>query len=232
MCKKSLGVLLMGAMAFFCSCVDDTYDLANKELAMDMKIEGNRLALPLGSLRPIVLDSILDVTSIPVLETDSVTRAYSLSLNDSLVTRVGKEDLGVLKEVSNLSSQIDPISIPLDEISFSLPSVNRVDSMSFEEVKLTDVDLDPIEETVTLELDEIKIDPIEIKGEDHPVEFEIPDVKLEPVTIPGTSELASFKVDEVVVEDVESEPVKNEFEIGVDPINLDNITMPKFDSKM
>ncbi len=232
MCKKSFGMLLMGAMAFFCSCVDDTYDLANKELAMDMKIEGNRLALPLGSLRPIVLDSILDVTSIPVLETDSVTRAYSLSLNDSLVTRVGKEDLDVLKEVSNLSSQIDPISIPLDEISFSLPSVNRVDSMSFEEVELTDVDLDPINEEVLLELDEIKIDPIEIKGEDHPVKFEIPDVKLEPVTIPGKSELVSFEVDDVEVDDVESEPVTNEFEIGVDPINLDNITMPKFDSKM
>ena len=30
MCKKSLGMLLMGAMAFFCSCVDDTYDLARK----------------------------------------------------------------------------------------------------------------------------------------------------------------------------------------------------------
>lgn len=232
MCKKSLGMLLMGAMAFFCSCVDDTYDLANKELAMDMKIEGNRLALPLGSLRPIVLDSILDVTSIPVLETDSVTRAYSLSLNDSLVTRVGKEDLDVLKEVSNLSSQIDPISIPLDEISFSLPSVNRIDSMSFEEVELTDVDLDPINEEVLLELDEIKIDPIEISGEERPVKFEIPEVKWEPVTIPGTEQPVSFTVESVEVNGVTSEPVGTDFTLGVDPIDLDNITSPKFDSEM
>ncbi len=115
---RKIGALLMGALFVFCSCVDDTYDLSKKELSLDMKIEGNRIALPLGSLRPIVLDSILDISSVPMLEVDAASRRYSLSFSDSVVTRVAQKDLDVLKEVSKLSSDIDPVRISLDEIRF------------------------------------------------------------------------------------------------------------------
>ena len=95
---RKKNVLLLGVLIAICSCVDDTYDLSKKELSLDMKIDGNRIALPLGSLCPIVLDSILDTSTIPMLKADSVSRAYSLSFTDSIVTRVVQEDLKVLKE--------------------------------------------------------------------------------------------------------------------------------------
>lgn len=232
MSSKKIGTLLVGALFSFCSCVDDTYDLSKKELSLDMKIEGNRIALPLGSLRPIVLDSILDVSSIPVLEADTVTHTYSLSFDSSMVISVPKEDLDVLKEVSKLSADIDPIAIPLEEIRFTLPSFDTLVSMPLEEVELKDVTLDPINEEVVLALDEIKIDPIAISGEERVVNFEIPEVKLEPVTVPSTKKDVSFSVTEIKVEGVESDPVSTDFEIGVAPIDLDNITAPEFKSEM
>ena len=232
MSSKKIGALLVGALFGFCSCVDDTYDLSKKELSLDMKIEGNRIALPLGSLRPIVLDSILDVSSIPVLEADTVTHTYSLSFDSSMVISVPKEDLDVLKEVSKLSADIDPIAIPLEEIRFTLPSFDTLVSMPLEEVELKDVTLDPINEEVVLALNEIKIDPIAISGEERVVNFEIPEVNLQPVTVPSTKKDVSFSVTEIKVEGVESGSVLTDFKIGVDQINLDNITAPKFESKM
>lgn len=232
MSSKKIGALLVGALFGFCSCVDDTYDLSKKELSLDMKIEGNRIALPLGSLRPIVLDSILDVSSIPVLEADTVTHTYSLSFDSSMVISVPKEDLDVLKEVSKLSADIDPIAIPLEEIRFTLPSFDTLVSMPLEEVELKDVTLDPINEEVVLALDEIKIDPIAISGEERPVKFEIPEVKWAPVTIPGTEQPVSFNVESVEVNGVTSDPVGTDFTLGVDPIDLDKIDAPVFKSEM
>lgn len=54
MCKKALGLFLLGTLFFFCSCVDDTYDL-NKEITTDVELKGNKLSLPLGSLKPFEL---------------------------------------------------------------------------------------------------------------------------------------------------------------------------------
>ena len=71
--KKTLGMLLIGASFLFSSCIDDTYDLANKEIETDMQLKGNKLAFPLGSLSPIVLDSILVdsiLDSIPFIKFD------------------------------------------------------------------------------------------------------------------------------------------------------------------
>lgn len=225
-------LFLMGTTVLLASCIDDTYDLANKELVTDVKIEGNKLALPFGSFSPIVLDSVLDLEAISMLEADSVSRAYSLSLNDSLVTRVAQEDLDVLKEVSNLSTEIDPISIPIKKIKFSFPTYDYKDTLEFGEVELTNVDIEAMNESVELPIDSLKLDPITIKGEDHPVDFEIPDVALDPVTVPSTSQEVEFSVDTITVDGVTSDKVENAFKIAVENIDLSKISAPKFTSNM
>ena len=60
-------MFLLGTLFIFCSCVDDTYDLANKEISTDVEIKDNKLALPLGTLRPIFLESFL--SDIDILDT-------------------------------------------------------------------------------------------------------------------------------------------------------------------
>ncbi len=118
MCKKSLGVLLMGAMAFFCSCVDDTYDLANKELAMDVKIEGNRLALPLGSLRAIMLDSLISVEELDMV--DKMDGVFSINIADTIA----------------------PYEYPLPEIKFAIPAKKTNVAVSdFAHADITEVDI-------------------------------------------------------------------------------------------
>lgn len=64
--KKALGMFLLGTSLLFCSCVDDTYDL-KKEIDTDVEIKGNKLAFPLGTLRPFMLDSL--VKDVDIIET-------------------------------------------------------------------------------------------------------------------------------------------------------------------
>ena len=227
MIKKMLKLFLLGTPILLASCVDDTYDIANKKIVTDLKIEGNKLTLPLGSLNPIILDSILDLESISILKADSASRAYSLSLSDSLVTRVAKKDLEVLKEVSKLSSTIDPISIELNEIKFNLPSFRQKDTMSFQDVKLEDVSLTAIHEEVKLPIEKIELDPIAITGENFETEFEIPDVKIENIKVEDIpSQTASFTIDEVEIEKISADGVENTLKIAVEEIDLSNISTP------
>ena len=232
MVKKIFRLFLTGTTVLLASCIDDTYDLANKELVTDVKIEGNKLALPFGSFCPMVLDSMLDLESIPMLEADSVSRTYSLSLNDSLVTRVAQKDLDVLKEVANLSSDIDPIRIELERIKFDIPAFSHSDSLEFGDVELSDVSLDAIHEEVTLSLDELTLDPISIKGEDHTVDFEIPDVEFADIRIEEISQTASFNIDDIEIENVKSDAIDSEFVIDVEQIDMSKVTTPTFTSNM
>lgn len=230
MYKKALGMFLTGTLFFFCSCIDDTYDL-NKEISTDVAIKGNKLSLPLGSLQAIVLDSLLDVSSISeFLKVDSTTRAYSLSLNDTLKTSVEQKDLEVLKEVSKLSSDIEPISIPLEEIKLELPTFTHSESMTFDEVKLDDVSLDPIHEEIEIHLDEISLDPITINKEEYTVDFDVPNVELEDIKIDELSQSTSFEIADIDIKNVQSEPIGTTFNIEVDKIDASQMTPPTFTS--
>lgn len=232
MYKKALGTFLMGTLFFFCSCIDDTYDL-NKEISTDVAIKGNKLALPLGNLKTIVLDSLLDVSSISdFLKVDSASRVYSLSLNDSLVSSVAQKDLEVLKEVSKLSSDIDPISIDLEEIRFKFPSFDHSDSMSFQNVELSDVSFDAIHEEVTMNLGEISLDPISIEENTHNVNFNIPTVELNDVFVEEYSQTVSFNIDDIVIENVATETINEEFVVEMKQIPMDEITTPTFNSNL
>lgn len=231
MLGRKIGALLIGALFGFCSCVDDTYDLSKKELSLDMKIEGNRIALPLGSLRPIVLDSILDLSSVPMLEVDAVSRRYSLSFSDSVVTRVAQKDLDVLKEVSKLSSDIDPVCISLDEIRFKFPSFEYNDSMSFQNVELSDVSLDAVHEEIDLSINDFSFDPISISEESHNMVFDIPVVELDKVEIGEYSQTASFTIEDILIEDVSMDAVDETVDFDVKRIPVDDIATPTFMSQ-
>ncbi len=94
MYKKTLGMFLMGTLFFFCSCVDDSYDL-NQEISTDVEIKGNKLAMPLGSLRPILLDSIMGGIDIIDTTEDGV---YCINRIDTI--RIDKEVKPMLISIS------------------------------------------------------------------------------------------------------------------------------------
>lgn len=119
MYKKVLGMFLMGTLFFFCSCVDDTYDLANKEISTDVEIKGNRLALPLGSLRAIMLDSIISVEDIDLL--DKMDGVYSISMADTIA----------------------PYEYEMPEIKFSIPAPGAsVEVNDFAKAEITEVHIE------------------------------------------------------------------------------------------
>lgn len=232
--KKALGIFLMGALSLCCSCIDDTYDVLNKEISTDMQIKGNKLSLPLGSLCPIPLDSLLVdslLDSIPILKVDKETRTYSLSFNDSLKTGVDKDNLEALKKVSALSADIDPISIPIKEISFDPEAYSFSKELEFGEVDLTDITLNEIKpDPITLELDELTLEPIKIdvKPED-PIKFNIPQVELNPIEIAEVSQTATFNIDDINLEEGTTINIETQkIELDVPEFKMPEITPPSF----
>ena len=115
MCKKVLTVLLVGALFLISSCVDKRYDLVNKEIATDVKIEGNTIALPIGDLKPIVLDDLIDLDSIEILDKNE-NGVYSIRMDSTISIKQG----------------IDPIKLNIEPIQ------HKVD-VDFEKVNISDV---------------------------------------------------------------------------------------------
>ena len=121
MCKKSLIVLLFAAVSsLVVSCVDKNYDLANKEIATDVKIEGNSIAVPVGSLKSVVLDSLIDVSGIEMLE-KGADGVYSITMDSTI----------------SVEESIEPITLNIDPIQ------HRVD-IEFDEVNVKNVHLDAV----------------------------------------------------------------------------------------
>lgn len=226
MCKKALGMFLAGTLFLFSSCVDDTYDLANKEIAMDMQMKGNKLALPLGSLRPFMLDSLLDLESIGMIKADSETRCYSFSMDSNLVTKVEQKDLGVLEEVSSLSADIDPIAISLGDIKIDPMKESRTEALDFADVKIDDVSLDETKEEVTLAIGEIELKPIPVSEQSHESEFEIPTVNVDNVPVDRIEQSVSFAIDDITVTSASSPAIENTLTVEMPSIPMDNYTRP------
>ena len=121
MCKKSLIVLLFAAVSsLVVSCVDKNYDLANKEIATDVKIEGNSIAVPVGSLKSVVLESLIDVSGIEMLE-KGADGVYSITMDSTI----------------SVEESIEPITLNIDPIQ------HRVD-IEFDEVNVKNVHLDAV----------------------------------------------------------------------------------------
>ena len=121
MCKKGLIVLLFAAVSsLVVSCVDKNYDLANKEIATDVKIEGNSIAVPVGSLKSVVLDSLIDVNGIEMLE-KGADGVYSITMDSTI----------------SVEESIEPITLNIDSIQ------HRVD-IEFDEVNVNNVHIDAV----------------------------------------------------------------------------------------
>ena len=120
MCRKVLTPLLLGMLFLISSCVDKRYDLVNKEIATDVKIEGNTIALPVGNLKAIVLDSLIDLDKIEILDKND-KGIYSISMDDSISVKEG----------------IDPITLNIDPIRHEV-------NINFEEVNINNVHIDAV----------------------------------------------------------------------------------------
>ena len=226
MCKKALGMFLAGTLFLFGSCVDETYDLANKEIAMDMQMKGNKLALPLGSLRPFVLDSLIDLESISMIKADSATRSYSLSLDSSLVTSVKQEDLSVLEEVANLSAEIEPVPIDLGEIKIPSITEKHTEELDFADVTIDNVSLPETKEEVTLAIGEIELKPIPVSEQSHKTEFEVPTVEVNTIPVGGQEQDVEFGISEIEVTSAQSKGVENTLTVEMPEIPMDDYSKP------
>ena len=225
MCKKALGMFLAGTLFLFGSCVDETYDLANKEIAMDMQMKGNKLALPLGSLRPFVLDSLLDLESISMIKADS-NRCYSLSLDSSLVTRVAQKDLSVLEDVASLSADIAPVAIEMKEIKIAPIKEQRTEELSFADITIDDVSLEEVEEKVVLEIGEIELKPIPVSEQSHKTKFEVPTVEVNTIPVGGQGQGVEFGIRDIEVTSAQSKGVENTLTVEMPEIPMDDYSKP------
>ena len=121
MCKKGFIVLLFAAVSsLVVSCVDKNYDLANKEIATDVKIEGNSIAVPVGSLKSVVLGSLIDVNGIEMLE-KGADGVYSITMDSTI----------------SVEESIEPITLNIDSIQ------HRV-NIEFDEVNVNNVHIDAV----------------------------------------------------------------------------------------
>lgn len=135
--KKLFGCVLLGTLFVFGSCMDDTYDL-NKGIDTDVKIQGNKLALPLGSLRAMILDSLLSVEEDGIL-VEMENGVYGISI---------KED-------------IDPITVDIDEIGFSIDPISYASEFDFQDIELDDIHIDGIKHEVDIaSVSDVKIEDL------------------------------------------------------------------------
>ena len=134
MYRKTFTLLFLGAVSLLCSCVDNNYDIVNKDVSTDVKIEGNRISIPFGSLKAIPLDSLVDTDDIDMLE-KSVDGTYCIVVDDSISPveevidpvklNVDPQEHSVEIDFSNV--EIDSVHIeakPIDPIVFSTPEIS------------------------------------------------------------------------------------------------------------
>lgn len=120
MCRKVLTPLLLGVLFLISSCVDKKYDLVNKEIATDVKIEDNTIALPVGDLKAIVLDSLIDLDKIEILDKND-KGIYSISMDSTISIKEG-----------------------IDSIKLSIDSIRHEVNINFEEVNINNVHIDAV----------------------------------------------------------------------------------------
>lgn len=116
MCKRNFILSAIGAIALLCSCVDNNYDVVNKEISTDVKLEGNRIALPFGNLKPVVLDSLVNVDSIDILKKGD-DGVYSISMDSSI---------SINENVESITLNIDPIRhhVPIEFEKVNIETVH------------------------------------------------------------------------------------------------------------
>lgn len=134
---KIFRFLFLGVLSVLCSCVNNNYDL-NKEISKDVKVEGNKITLPFGSLKAVTLDSLIDVDDIDVLEKNK-DGVYSIAKSDS---------------ISPITETVDPIELTIEEQNDTV------------EIEFTDAEIDAVEvkandvDPATLSIPEVSFDEL------------------------------------------------------------------------
>lgn len=135
MLNKKTKWLLWGGMVLCLGCVDNTYDL-NKDVVMDVTIAGNKITLPVSNLKPIVLDSLIDVNDIDLLE--KTNGLYSLKKSDV----------------------IDPIDIEIDPIKINIDPITHHSTFQFDEVTIEEAVLNELKEEQTFGVENVSIEDL------------------------------------------------------------------------
>lgn len=135
MLNKNAKWLLWGSLALCCGCVDNAYDL-NKDIVMDVTIAGNKITLPVSNVKPIVLDSLIDVNDIDMLE--KLDGVYSLKKSDV----------------------IDPIDIEIDPIKINIDPVTHSSTFQFEEVTIDEAVLNEVVKEQEFKVNNVSIDDL------------------------------------------------------------------------
>ena len=151
MCKKGLIVLLSAMLCLATSCVDKNYDLANKEITTDVKLEGNVIAFPVGNLKAVMLDSLIDLDEIELLGKNaegiySITTDSTFSVEESIdsitlniapfeyndtvdFNKVSIEDVHIAG--NDTSAVFAPPTISIDNLNDKLPRLKSYVSKRF-----------------------------------------------------------------------------------------------------
>lgn len=124
MYKRVLGVFLTGALIFFGSCIDDTYDLANKEISTDIEFKNNKLAFPLGSIQTFVIDSLFKDVELIDITADG---AYCIKRCDTIHI---EENVHPILLAIGTKSITKKIPVPVSTSSFYANSQMRTSAVT------------------------------------------------------------------------------------------------------
>lgn len=142
MYRKTHHLVLLGTICLLCSCIDNTYDLKNKEISLDMAIEGNKIALPLGNLKPILLDSMLDIEGQEMLK--EINGVYSIVHSDSIGS------IGV--DLGDIAIALDPMTFNKEfnftETGVEIDEIVMPGKHEIVEFHVTDVSIEEINESL------------------------------------------------------------------------------------
>ena len=137
--RRIFKMLLCGALLALFSCVDKKYDLVGKEVSTDVKIEGNRITVPFGSMNAVTLDSIIDVDDVEILE-KSENGMYCISVDDS----ISPVEVNVDPVKINIDSQSHTVEIDFKNVEIDTVHIeaSHIDPINFDapEISLDDID--------------------------------------------------------------------------------------------
>ena len=130
---KKMGISLLGIVLGFCSCIDDTYDLTNKEIITDAAFENNKLSLPIGDLKPIMLESLIQAEENAAIKT--IDGVYCMGMDGALEP--------MEYEIGSFRLKVEP-SYSTKGLNFSklYPGILMMEGTSENEILLSEVDID------------------------------------------------------------------------------------------
>ena len=144
--------LLLPSLVLLMSCVDHDYDLKGG-ISTDVSIPGNVVSLPLGSLTPFTLRSLLEQSGQELTVEDGV---YGISVEDSLQS--------FALDIPPVHFHVDPIGTDLEvnvadvELrEFTIPAFSKAIDLKLGEVSLDEVEhsLPVLDETLTLQTTDV-----------------------------------------------------------------------------